>query len=171
MCLLHLVASLPTNAERLHERTKRQQTGTLYWDILVKTKTTRKERRKTHKSTQYHLSKRGKIWKKIFRPNPEREGGARGGGEACRLWDQPMVREELEGKGIWRQIPLTIGSSVRDERRYDQRETSQKEPIPRQSNHLTICTRWQFLVNDRIEEPKQGKQKMTMEKWEFIFYP
>jgi len=64
-----------------------------------------------------------------------------------------------------------IGSFVRDKRRYDQRETSQKEPIPRQSNHLTICTRWQFLENHRSEEQKQGKQKMTIEKWEFSFYP
>ena len=74
--------------------------------------------------------------------NPEHEGGARGGGEACRLWDQPMVREELEGKRIWRQIPLTIGSSVRDEQRYDRSEDEkQMEPIIIKTTHRFLCTR------------------------------
>jgi len=48
--------------------------------------------------------------------------GATGERGACRLWVRPMVRDELEGKGVCGQIPLTIGSSVRDKQRYDRSE-------------------------------------------------
>ena len=46
------------------------------------------------------------------------------------------------GKGIWRQIPLTIGSSGRDKRRYDRSEDKkQMEPIIIKTTHRFLCTR------------------------------
>jgi len=98
--------------------------------------------------------------------NPNGKGGSRGTTGGGRLRDQPMVREELVVKGFkvkylqqisfsvwderrcdWREGENSrnlssssqhIGSSVQDERKYNQRETSQKEPNPRQSTLLTI---------------------------------
>jgi len=146
MCLLHLVASLPTYAERLHERTKKQQTGTLHWDILVMT---RQQEKKEERHTNHlgiisqpranqGIVFSGTICAQIARTRgePGEKGGLVG-------WtDQPMVREELRGKGIWRQIPLTIGSSVWEERRYDQSEDEkQMEPIIINSTHRFLCTR------------------------------
>jgi len=110
-----------------------------------------KKAEKTHESTRYHLSTKGnrgeKTWNFFFHParfvhKSRRQRGATGERGACRLWVQPMVREELEGKGIWRQIPLTIGSSVRDKQRYDRSEDEkQMEPIIIKSTHRFLCTR------------------------------
>jgi len=76
---------------------------------------------------------------------------------ACRLWVQPMVREELEGKGIWRQIPLTIGSSVRDKQRYDRSEDEkQTEPIIIKSTHRFLCTRQAKIRSKRRRENRRN---------------
>jgi len=57
------------------------------------------------------------------------------------------------GKGIWRQIPLTIGSSVRDERRYDRsQDEKQIEPIIFKSTHRFLCTRRTKIRSKRRQE-------------------
>jgi len=158
MCLLHLVASLLTNVERLHERTKK----TTNWNSLLRHSSYNKDNKKRNKkdpqiNSVSPLKKEKKYGIFFFRhdlcTNPESEGGAWGEGRACRLWDQPMVREELEGKGIWRQIPLTIGSSVRDDRRYDRSEDKKQiEPIIIKSTHRFLCTRWTKIRSKRRRE-------------------
>jgi len=73
-----------------------------------------------------------------------------------------MVREELEGKGIWRQIPLTIGSSVRDKQRYDRSEDEkQKEPIIIKSTHRFLCTRRTKIRSKRDES--EGTNPTTIQ--------
>ena len=110
--------------------------------------------------------KREKIWNFFFWhdlcTNPESEGGDRGEGGACRLWVHPMVREELEGKCIWSQIPLTIGSSVRDKQRYDQSEDEkQMKPIIIKSTHRFLCTRRTKIRSKRDES--EGTDPTTIQ--------
>ena len=73
-----------------------------------------------------------------------------------------MVREELEGKGIWRQIPLTIGSSVQDKQRYDRSEDEkQMEPIIIKSTHRFLCTRRTKIRSKRDES--EGTDPTTIQ--------
>ena len=57
------------------------------------------------------------------------------------------------GKGICRQIPLTIGSSIRDEQRYDRSEDEkQMEPIIIKTTHRFLCTRRTKIRSKRRRE-------------------
>ena len=157
MCLLHLVASLPTNAERLHERTKK----TTNWNSLLRhssyDKDNKKRKKKDPQINSVSPLKREKIWNFFFPARFVHKSTKRGGSPGRRgglsAVGPAYGARQARGKRDLETNTLTIRSSVRDERRYDWSEDEKQiEPIIIQKTHRFLCTRRTKIRSNRRRE-------------------